>query len=414
MYRLPSLLAIVSILACPAWAQEGYNDQPAWSVLVKPVGNPVPTYSLLDGPTKTRDYTVKNVTASAITITDVRAGCDCVTPSIPAVGIDGRPQKLPLILAAGDTALLQVTMHIDHFTPGTLDETVEILGQVGNGLTITDLGAFYVRAAISSPVSAVITRPGDQTGASYALPDQVDIGDLRVGERWTSVLKVTLSADSRLRDVALQSQSPTIRVTREPNASTYDVAVRTDSPKPSFLETLQLVSGRSKVRGVSLQVAGRVDGDIRVEPESLMLSLYRKSGQPVMLDPLDPAAATIDVLGRDTRMPQPRIVFDHKLLAVATVDGGADDDSMPGWRRTARLSIQVAPDVVKAYREHGTIPAEARPLSTSPRGVSDTDRVNPSPAMRTSIRVIPTSGQPVDIPVTVLIPEFAEEVTARH
>jgi len=250
-------------------------------------------------------------------------------------------------------------------------------------------------------------------------------GSLAVAGEWTPVMSVTLNPDPRLsasragRDpVALVSDSPRVQVSRTSAPLTYRLSVRTDKPLGAFEETLRIVPSGDTLanafRKMTLQVHGRVDGAFRVSSESVMLALFPHYGPTSVaagtLDPQDPARAIITVYGRphaSAALPPLHLEADLALVTatLSSDTGSADTETdADGWRRIAQIALQIPQPLIDAYRTHGTVPAGAHPLPIPRGGAGDPDRTYAAPALQSRLRLT-ASGDTLEIPVTIVIPE---------
>jgi len=423
LHRFPHLRPIALIAALAALSTSAATAQRAdhpddslyshtWGVSVKPVGTALPIYSMADGPVKMRDYLVKNTSTHPETITSVASECDCITPSVPPVGIDGKPQHSPCVLGIGDSILVRVAIHLDHLEPGTLEKTIEILGDgAASGGVI---GAFYVRARIVPPISVKIT-PGIVVSQP---PWSIDAGTIPLtvtkSRHHARRFSIIVAADNRLlpigdrrKSLTLISNDPLIKVTpvssKRAQEFRFEVAIDNDRPRPSFSVRLSVVpsttasdgasrawikSSRFALRGSDFVVTGSVIGAVRAMPEAVTLGLYPRTGQPQTdrLDPLDPAGADVMLQGRNMRGL--RIEVDGRLVSV---------------KRTGdRLRVQVAPYLVRQYRSGGEIPRKAWLASTLPSTIGDVATGQPS-MLYTNIRIFAENEPPVIVPITIMV-----------
>jgi hypothetical protein len=449
---------LIAALACAGIVRPAYAGAapPAWSIVVKPVGVPVPIYSAFDGPAKTRDYEVRNTTSKTLLVTRVVAGCDCIAPSVPLHGEGGKPQRLPMVLEPGEAMRLSVLLHLNHLSIGYLDEVVQVIGRTlpaANESTNGDegvLGAFYVRARMESPVSVSVRFDGEgsvRPVASGQLPLNVDLGNISPpspGER-RKVVTVSLTADPHLlppddlrKSIKLEGGAAHFQIARVEDTRAHDghrrvlrfaLSINSDARQSSFRETLDVrpeIVGNDEDRGlrrwaaasrnalgrVSLAVSGRVVGDIRADPEAVTLGLYVRAGAVMTasgrLDALDPAVGTIYLIPRDAAVLRgAQIQADNRLVIAYLIpaDQQKPTDGNP-WRDASMLRVQVAPDVVRSYRRNGRVPVPAllAPNPLAPRmEAAETGAVR---YLHTSVRIVSERSPAVVIPVTIMIAQF--------
>jgi len=418
LFALTATLVTLSTAAAMAQRADHPDDSlygQNWGVSVKAVGAALPVYSMADGPTKIRDYLVKNTSTHSETITSVASECDCVTPSIPPVGIDGKPQHLPCILGIGDSILVRVAIHLDHLEPGILEKTIEILGDGAAPSGV--IGAFYARARIMSPISVKVT-PGTVDSQP---PWPIDAGTipLTVGKspHRKHRFEITVTADNRLlspvdprKSLALVSDDPLLEITRVSSKRAqefrFEVAVENDRPRPSFSVRLSVLprttlrnaalsawlrSSRLALRGSDFIVTGSVIGSVRATPEAVTLGLYPRTGQPQTdrLDPLDPAGADVEL--QSSHLEGLRIEADSRLVSVKLTQ--------------STLRVQAAPYLIRTYRAGGEIPRKARLASTLPSTIGDPVTGQAS-MLYTNVRIFSGDEPPLVIPVTIMIEPF--------
>jgi hypothetical protein len=234
----------------------------------------------LDTPNLVQTFELKNAGSGPLTIDRLQTSCHCTMAQIAAEG-QAQPVRgsgLPMTLAAGEVAMVRVSVDLGILPPDELNKIV----------------AVYLQGA--SQPAALLEITGVLTPSVTLTPALIDFGQAAGGRAHT--LLVTASADPRLAVAGnlppLVCSSPAIKVSEQPQATpaqtghwmarTYEVTLPKTMPLGPINATLtfgELVSGSpagsntadqaavnslAMFRTATVLLIGQVTGDVAAQP----------------------------------------------------------------------------------------------------------------------------------------------------